>query len=149
MGLAPKLCTFYILADDINIVGDIPFKFGAIQLLNQLCAISQYVWTQSPVSPQQRTVVMEVSPKWCTFCILSVRFSVTYYTSMPCLLQLDECAEYSMEVPKPEARTVGGSVASSPWARYVCSYGHRCWEVPLHVSSTIGSGIGVVIRIVP
>ena len=31
---------------------------------------------------------------------------------MPSLLQLDECAEYSMEVSKPEARTVGGSVAS-------------------------------------
>ena len=47
-------------------------------------------------------------------------------TSMSCLLQLDAWAEYSVEVPKAEARTDGGSVASSPWAWCVRSYDHRC-----------------------
>ena len=37
MGLTPKWCTFCILSDDINIVGDIPYKFGAIQLWSQQC----------------------------------------------------------------------------------------------------------------
>ena len=78
--LAPKWCTFCILSD-INIVGDIPYKFGAIQLWSQLCLcnITICVKTQSPVSPQQSTVVMGVSSKRCTFCILFIfRFSVTY-----------------------------------------------------------------------
>ena len=38
MGLTPKWCTFYILSDDTNIAGDIPYRFGAIWLWRQLCS---------------------------------------------------------------------------------------------------------------